>query len=57
VRNVHFINYHLSELLDRQGREELESISEDPSSSDIAASSDIKPLVSVQEKQKIRRQI
>ena len=46
VRTVHFINYHLSELLDRQGREADDDIS-----------GESKPLVGIQEKQKTRRQI
>ena len=46
VRTVHFINYHLSELLDRQGREEEDG---------EMITGEIKPLVGVQEKQKIRR--
>ena len=53
-RTVNFINYHLSELLDRQGREENEELSDlfgPPSLTEAALQ------INTQEKQKYRRQI
>ena len=47
-RTIHFINYHLAELLDRQEREDEDG---------EMITGEVKPLVSIQEKQKIRRQI
>jgi hypothetical protein len=44
TRTVHLINYHIGELLDRHSNQE-----------DEERVSGFKPLVSVQEKQKIRR--
>ena len=48
TRTVHFINYHLSELLDKKAGEDDD---------DGHASSDVKKLVPVQDKQKMRRTI
>jgi len=46
TRTVHLINYHIGELLDRHSNQEDE---------DKVSGETVKPLVSLQEKQKIRR--